>query len=89
MICFLTRNQSLCFIPLFLLQNAIFIIVRVTVYTPFLSWLFLPDVFCILLTPGRGGEHAYWPSDTNLIDRSSVNGYTLTQKHTYTVLLLD
>uniref|UniRef100_A0A671V2J7 DCC netrin 1 receptor n=1 Tax=Sparus aurata TaxID=8175 RepID=A0A671V2J7_SPAAU len=22
---------------------------------------------------GRGGEHAYWPSDTNLIDRSSVN----------------
>ncbi|KAM4527369.1 netrin receptor DCC isoform 3-T3 [Odontesthes bonariensis] len=22
---------------------------------------------------GRGGEHAYWPSDTNLIDRSSIN----------------
>ncbi|XP_072228705.1 netrin receptor DCC isoform X2 [Leuresthes tenuis] len=22
---------------------------------------------------GRGGEHAYWPPDTNLIDRSSVN----------------
>ncbi|CAG5867129.1 unnamed protein product [Menidia menidia] len=22
---------------------------------------------------GRGGEHAFWPSDTNLIDRSSIN----------------
>uniref|UniRef100_A0A8C9ZLL9 DCC netrin 1 receptor n=1 Tax=Sander lucioperca TaxID=283035 RepID=A0A8C9ZLL9_SANLU len=22
---------------------------------------------------GRGGDHAYWPSDTNLIDRSSIN----------------
>ncbi|XP_034047679.1 netrin receptor DCC [Thalassophryne amazonica] len=22
---------------------------------------------------GRGGDHAYWPSDTNLIDRSNIN----------------
>ncbi|KAM8743669.1 netrin receptor DCC isoform 1-T1 [Acanthopagrus schlegelii] len=30
---------------------------------------------------GRGGEHAYWPSDTNLIDRSSVNESPIGQMH--------
>ncbi|XP_068191421.1 netrin receptor DCC [Antennarius striatus] len=30
---------------------------------------------------GRGGDHAYWPSDTNLIDRSSINESPIGQMH--------
>uniref|UniRef100_A0A3Q3Q0Z5 DCC netrin 1 receptor n=1 Tax=Monopterus albus TaxID=43700 RepID=A0A3Q3Q0Z5_MONAL len=30
---------------------------------------------------GRGGDHAFWPSDTNLIDRSSINESPIGQMH--------
>ncbi|XP_077354223.1 netrin receptor DCC isoform X3 [Festucalex cinctus] len=30
---------------------------------------------------GRGGDHAYWPSDSNLIDRSSINESPIGQMH--------
>ncbi|KAM4634159.1 netrin receptor DCC [Polymixia lowei] len=30
---------------------------------------------------GRGGDHAYWPPDTNLIDRSSMNESPIGQMH--------
>uniref|UniRef100_A0A3Q2Z572 DCC netrin 1 receptor n=1 Tax=Hippocampus comes TaxID=109280 RepID=A0A3Q2Z572_HIPCM len=30
---------------------------------------------------GRGGDHAYWPSDSNLIDRSSINDSPVGQMH--------
>ncbi|XP_077593731.1 netrin receptor DCC isoform X2 [Stigmatopora nigra] len=30
---------------------------------------------------GRGGDHAYWPSDGNLIDRSSINESPIGQMH--------
>lgn len=39
----------------------------------------------VVHTVGRGGEHAYWPPDTNLIDRSSIDGSV----SALTVLLLD
>lgn len=31
-------------------------------------------VFSLMFVAGRGGDHAYWPPDSNLIDRSSING---------------
>uniref|UniRef100_A0A8C5DVV7 DCC netrin 1 receptor n=1 Tax=Gouania willdenowi TaxID=441366 RepID=A0A8C5DVV7_GOUWI len=30
-------------------------------------------------TKGRGGEHAYWPSDTNPLDRGNINGSPIGQ----------
>ncbi|KAM9794711.1 netrin receptor DCC isoform 3-T3 [Syngnathus typhle] len=30
---------------------------------------------------GRGGDHSYWPSDSNLIDRSSINESPIGQMH--------
>ncbi|XP_061658002.1 netrin receptor DCC [Syngnathoides biaculeatus] len=30
---------------------------------------------------GRGGDHAFWPSDSNPIDRSSINGSPIGQMH--------
>lgn len=30
--------------------------------------------FSLMLVAGRGGDHAYWPPDSNQIDRSSING---------------
>ena len=44
----------------------------------FLKFLFVAHF------PGRGGDHAYWPSDANLIDRSSINGNTHIHTHAYT-----
>lgn len=36
---------------------------------------------------GRGGDNSYWPSDTTLIDRSSINGNT--HAHCFTVPLKE
>lgn len=41
---------------------------------PLLVFLFYPDVCVFFVHSGRGGDHAFWPSDINLIDRNTING---------------